>query len=588
MARSKNKVLDLSSALLQQGKTALGTHPETTAVTPISVNEIPMVLTLDELTPNPDNPRTGPNPKYKEIKASILARGLDTVPKVTRDPESDSPTYMFSDGGNTRYQILSELWQETGDERFYRILCVFKPWPGRLSCLIGHLAENDKRGDLSFIEKAFGIKAARAIYEELLSRPVTLRELSSLLADEGYPVHNSSISRMEDAVKYLYPFMPVLLKSGLGAPQIRSLLSLRRDSEKTWKLFANDVSALSTFDEVFGDVCRHFDDPEVYSLDMFRDELIGTLLKALPHPSLNYDRWLLELDPKEQNRRMHLGAPTQLPVQPTVNDSLLPSSEYLQEDGIELLPSAPEQEDDLNAPATLASALFDSDNEPTDTTEDGPEGKSTPSFDNPRVETQPDLYGALSVLSGDIENPSASESFNGESSVETLVQPDAASQMTTGAQQENTVNSDVAFADVGLEPVGAIWPIPTLQDDIEHLQVMTFRLVFELAEVAGCETEIKADRSGLYAAGYALAARHLAAGRIEQPSPFTVFLLSLAGADNTDHDGCSLGDVLIGSERAADLPLLDDIHAVKLMRLMRVMRRLRELQRDVAATEEND
>ncbi|PHM22600.1 hypothetical protein Xinn_04143 [Xenorhabdus innexi] len=70
--------------------------------------EMPMVLTLDQLRPNPDNPRTGRNPRYDDIKASIQARGLDTVPKVTRDPQGED-VYIFSDGGNTRYQVLSEL-----------------------------------------------------------------------------------------------------------------------------------------------------------------------------------------------------------------------------------------------------------------------------------------------------------------------------------------------------------------------------------------------------------------------------------------------------------------------------------------------
>ncbi|AOV14873.1 MULTISPECIES: ParB family protein [Enterobacteriaceae] len=586
MARSKKKILDLSSALLQQGKTALATQPETTSVTPLPVSEMPLVLTLDELAPNPDNPRTSRNPKYEEIKASIQARGLDTVPKVTRDPEAGSTVYIFSDGGNTRYQILCELWQETGEERFYRFPCLFKPWPGRLSCVIGHLAENDVRGDLSFIEKALGIRKARSIYEEQLGKYVTLRELSSLLAAEGYPVHFSGISRMEDTVKYLYPSMPTLLESGLGAPQIRQLLSLRSDAEKTWKLFANDVSTTRSFYEVFAAVCRHFDAPEMYSLDMFRDELIGALVEALPHPSLNYDRWLLELDPKEQNRRKHLGEPTSLSQSLEIDGSLPPEG-FPEEKSSQLSTGAAEHLGDQNiAPTALASALFDSDSKQDNTSEEQQEEKPAPSFNTTRVETQPDLYGAPAILSGETGSASGSAPLPDNDEVLTR-SPFQPPNLVMDPQQDNTEHSEVAFAEVGLEPVGTIWAIPTLQDDIEHLQVMTFRLAFDLAEIAGCEAEIKADRSGLYAAGYALADLHLAAGCIERPSPFTVFLLSLAGADNIDHDGCSLGDVLIGTERAADLPLLDDIHAVKLMRLIRVMRRLRELQRGVPATEDN-
>ncbi len=138
--------------------------------------------------------------------------------------------------------------------------------------------------------------------------------------------------------------------------------------------------------------------------------------------------------------------------------------------------------------------------------------------------------------------------------------------------------AEVPFAEVGLEPVSSIWAISALQDDIEHLQVITFRLAFELAEVAGCEAEIKADKADLQAAGYALTA--------ERPSRFTALLLTLAGNNPDGASSSSLNEALIGSENAADWPLLDDIHAVKLMRLIRVLRRLRELQRDLPATEE--
>lgn len=119
---SKPKALNMTDALLMRGKSPA--QQSQVAVLPVS--EMAMVLTLDELRPNPDNPRTSRNPKYADIKASIRMRGLDSLPKVTRDPDGDD-IYIFSDGGNTRYQILCELYQETGDERFYRIHTIFKP-----------------------------------------------------------------------------------------------------------------------------------------------------------------------------------------------------------------------------------------------------------------------------------------------------------------------------------------------------------------------------------------------------------------------------------------------------------------------------
>jgi ParB family protein of integrating conjugative element (PFGI_1 class) len=577
MARAKTKILDLNSALLQQGKTAAGTQSLAPVVAETPVSEMPLVLTLDEVNPNPDNPRTTRNPKYDDIKASIRARGLDTVPKVTRDPERPELGYFFSDGGNTRYAILSELWQETGEDRFYRFSCVFKPWPGRLSCVIGHLAENEVRGDLTFIEKAFGIKQARQLFEEQLGKTVSLRELSTLLGESGYPVHNSNISRMEDTIQYLYPYIPRLLESGLGRPQIQLLLALRGNADKTWQRFIIDVEVTCTFDAVFGAVCSHFDDPEIYSLDMFRDELIGALINALPHPLLNYDRWLLELDPKEQNRRKHLGEPTLTP-ELSGKGNTVELAPALQQDntGGPTAPEVPSGGSSLVLDSALLESMGDSDEGSQETQEEETPTTKT----EPRVETQPDLYGAPSVLSGDVETVLDGENTTVNESPLPGTHESTAPHSNTETQTKQGVTpaAEVSFAEVGLEPVSSIWAISALQDDIEHLQVTTFRLAFELAEVAGCEAEIKADKADLQAAGYALTA--------ERPSRFTALLLTLAGNNPDGASSSSLNEALIGSENAADWPLLDDIHAVKLMRLIRVLRRLRELQRDLPATEE--
>lgn len=310
-----HKPLNLGAAIMQPGRQA------SAAGNVVALGETPMILTLDQLRPNPDNPRTTRNPRYDDIKNSIHARGLDTVPKVTRMPDSEPDVYIFSDGGNTRYQILTELWKETGDPRFYRIHVLFKPWPGRLQCVIGHLAENEVRGELTFIEKAQGIHKARLIYEEQLNKSVSMRELSSLLTEQGLPVDASSISRMENALKYLYPWIPELMESGLGRHQVTALLALRQDAERVWGQFALASGTDAEFDRVFGESCRKFNSPELWSLEMFRDELIGDLLQALPHPSLDYDRWLLELDPKERNRRHHFGEPEPVVVPPSVRDS---------------------------------------------------------------------------------------------------------------------------------------------------------------------------------------------------------------------------------------------------------------------------
>lgn len=94
-----HKPLDLGAAIMQPGRQTTGVGNV------VAMGETPMVLTLDQLRPNPDNPRTTRNPRYDDIKNSIHARGLDTVPKVTRMPDSEPDVYIFSDGETpvTRY-----------------------------------------------------------------------------------------------------------------------------------------------------------------------------------------------------------------------------------------------------------------------------------------------------------------------------------------------------------------------------------------------------------------------------------------------------------------------------------------------------
>ncbi|MEL5496553.1 ParB family protein [Serratia nevei] len=558
------KSSNVGAAMLQPGR-------QSQAAGNISVMpaaEMPMVLTLDQLSPNPDNPRTSRNPRYDDIKASIRSRGLDTVPKVTRDPDGEPDMYIFSDGGNTRYQILSELWQETGEDRFFRVHVLFKPWPGRLQCVIGHLAENEVRGELSFIEKAQGIHKARSIYEEQLGKPVSLRQLSELLTREGLPVHNSTISRMEDALKYLFPWIPDLLESGLGRPQITSLLALRHDAERVWDEFCllSDVSEKS-FSDVFGQCCGRFNSPELWSLEMFRDELIGDLLHALPHPELDYDRWMMELDPKERNRRHHFGDPEPVSIPPA--NSLVTADSAGQatpaQKSVEVAQpfSSPRREisGELVTPAP--------DNTPPEKLDK----------QHPRHEVQPDMYGAAPVISGESGDVSGlltlsdgygeengGEEDNGEDGLLSLLTPEP----EVVLQDDAPVTND------------SIWHVPAHQDDIEHLQNTAFRLAWELGEVLGCEDEILPQRDNDMSAGYG------AAGEV--CSEAAAFLLGLTGEAPALHPAagvCGLPELFTGGPGEGEAPALTDEDALKLLRLMRVMRRLRELQRGLTYGEDN-
>ncbi|OSL67023.1 hypothetical protein EAXG_04533 [Escherichia coli TA054] len=562
-----HKPLNLGAAIMQPGRQA------SAAGNVVALGETPMILTLDQLRPNPDNPRTTRNPRYDDIKNSIHARGLDTVPKVTRMPDSEPDVYIFSDGGNTRYQILTELWKETGDPRFYRIHVLFKPWPGRLQCVIGHLAENEVRGELTFIEKAQGIHKARLIYEEQLNKSVSMRELSSLLTEQGLPVDASSISRMENALKYLYPWIPDLMESGLGGPQVRNLLALRQDAERVWGQFALASGTDAEFDRVFGESCRKFNSPELWSLEMFRDELIGDLLQALPHPSLDYDRWLLELDPKERNRRHHFGEPEPVVVPPSVRDSGAgqpgaPVSRTRPE-APERLPdtdapvpeiSAPDTEHEQHGVARPENAVSDTDHTEKyglPSPEESADKASSSAGKGQSAEIQPDMYGGEPVFSGD-----------------------AVEEGIVGAAVPSVMTGDTAPSGTPDALPASVTHFAEGRDDIEHLQNEAFRLAWELAESAGCAEEIAMDRESDLSAGFGTAE--------EKCSPVTAFLVGLTGDAPLTVSPVSLTDLLTGGSAPEAWPLLDDEHAVKLLRLLSVLRRLRALQRSVLPEDDEE
>lgn len=210
---------DMAGKLLAAGFERSG--PSATALSdPIA--DTPMVVTLDQLRPYDHDPRKKRNSAYDEIKASIRERGLDAAPAITRRPGDTH--YIIRNGGNTRLAILRELWAETKDERFFRISCLFRPWParGEIVALTGHLAENELRGGLTFIERALGVEKAREFYEEESGATLSQSELARRLVADGYPVQQSHISRMADAVRYLLPAIPTVFLWRSGPPPGRA------------------------------------------------------------------------------------------------------------------------------------------------------------------------------------------------------------------------------------------------------------------------------------------------------------------------------------------------------------------------------
>lgn len=262
--------------------------------------DTPMVVVLDQLRPYELNPRVTRNPLFDEIKASIRQRGLDSPPSITRRP--GDPHFIIRNGGNTRLTILRELWTETKDDRFFRVACLFRPWParGEIVALTGHLAENELRGGLTFIERALGIEKARELYEREENASLTQAELARRLSLDGYPVQQSHISRMRDAVQYLLPAIPTVLYGGLGRHQVERLAVLRKAAERAWDQHVSGQAISPDYPTLFQEVLQAFDgETATFSLPRIQDELIGQMSELL---NVNYDSLALDIDATEQRQ----------------------------------------------------------------------------------------------------------------------------------------------------------------------------------------------------------------------------------------------------------------------------------------------
>ena len=240
------------------------------------LTDTPMLVTLEQLRPYEHNPRFIRNPLYDDIKASIRERGLDQPPPITRRP--GETYFIIRNGGNTRLAILGELWQETRDERFFRIHCLFRPWSNEITALLGHLAESDLHGQLTFIERALAVAKLKTMLEPdgaVLSQ----RELARRLAAGGYPISQSHISRMLDTLEHLLPAIPQTLYAGLGKPQVERLIALRSQAERTWNRYPTGSIAFADF---WLDTLGYFDaEPESLDLEQIQDELLERMSRLL-------------------------------------------------------------------------------------------------------------------------------------------------------------------------------------------------------------------------------------------------------------------------------------------------------------------
>lgn len=166
------------------------------------------ILSIDDIEYYDHNPRVGANPKYEEIRASVIADGITNILTVTRRP--GGLRYFPYGGGNTRLKIAKELHAQ-GDTRFAQLRVVIKAWRSEFDVIAAHLVENENRGDTSFWEKALGVSTFKEEYErEFTGQSLIGTELNRELAKRGMNFGIRMIQNFLFSVEYLGPVGPWL------------------------------------------------------------------------------------------------------------------------------------------------------------------------------------------------------------------------------------------------------------------------------------------------------------------------------------------------------------------------------------------
>ncbi|MGE6688990.1 ParB family protein [Stutzerimonas stutzeri] len=519
------------------------------------VTDTPMVITLDDLRPYELDPRLTRNPLYDDIKTSIRERGLDAPPPITRRPGADH--FIIRNGGNTRLAILRELWSETKKEQFFRIYCLFRPWPerGEIIALTGHLAEGELHGGLTFIERALGVEKARELYELESGKSLSQSELARRLSADGYPVPQSHISRMQDTVRYLLPTIPNVLYNGLGRHQVERLAVLRKAAELTWEKYACGKALNTDFETLFHDVLAPFDgQPGTFSGGRVQDELIGQMSELF---GIDYNVLELDVDSTEHRQRA-VSSPPPLPVEAAtvvtaIKTDRVPTT------------SPPSARNDSAAAGVSEAAS-------NDTTAPPPPVQLAETHVAPgEGDTEARLQGHIISLADSTERLQAIQQLVAEHTGEPL------------PAFTDTVLQAIPVQAGGLFPISDVWYIEPGLDSPDRLRIHIAQFAQEIAEEAQLVDHIEAVIAGI---GFICTQPH-------QDTPLPTFgrmvlalLRALSSHYAAEHDqgdlhlDDSLGALLLGTDvkDAEALPRLSDNGLVKLFRLVRLARRLLDLE----------
>ena len=261
-------------------------------------------LKVEEIHPYEHNPRRADNAKFAEIKDSIRSSGVRNPFTVTRRPGEKH--FIVEAGGNTRLLALQQLWEETRDSRFAKVVAIFRPWRSEPHVLTAHLIENEQRGDMTFWDKANGVATLKSQLEKEKGRALSLRQLEDELKAGGFSVNTATLTHYLYAtarLRILGDAVPAL--SGLDVKTIQPRLNLM----KRYAQMRGGTGETALYAGVFDPVFQRYADQYRESQTFNASDLCQACEEALAqHLGENFVRLRMVLDTLAQSPQISLDA----------------------------------------------------------------------------------------------------------------------------------------------------------------------------------------------------------------------------------------------------------------------------------------
>jgi len=227
-------------------------------------HECQIELAVDAIRPYENNPRRAGNARFAEIKESIRSSGIRSPLTVTRRPGEEH--FVVEAGGNTRLLAIQQLWAETREARFQKLLVLFRPWRSESHVLTSHLIENELRGEMTFWDKANGVVVLKARLEAEKGHALPLRQLEDELKGLGLCVNTTTLGHYLFATERLRILGEAVADlSGLDVKTMQPRLNLlKRYAQARTRLAEAELYA-TVFEPVFRRAADRYRQTQVFS-----------------------------------------------------------------------------------------------------------------------------------------------------------------------------------------------------------------------------------------------------------------------------------------------------------------------------------